>query len=128
VRYKCDALIIENAASGSTVADELRRLYAGDQFMIHLEKPRGDKVERAKAVQPLFAQKMVYAPARTWSDLLIRQMAQFPNAKRDDLTDSATQALSWLRKLGKLRTDEERRLAQAADMKNYRQCKALYQV
>jgi hypothetical protein len=71
---------------------------------------------------------MVYAPNRTWADLLIRQMAQFPNAKRDDLTDSATQALNWLRKLGRIRTDEERRLAQAADMKNYQQRRALYPV
>ena len=59
LHYKVEALVIENAASGSTVADELRRLYAGDPFIIYLEKPKGDKVERAKAVQPLFAQKMI---------------------------------------------------------------------
>jgi predicted phage terminase large subunit-like protein len=126
--YKADVLLIGNAASGRTVADELARLYGGDSFVVHLVKPKGDKVARAKAAQPMFAQKMVWAPDRQWSDKVIRQMAQFPAAKHDDLTDSATQAINWLRAIGKLRTDEERRMAQAAMAKTYNQRKALYNV
>jgi predicted phage terminase large subunit-like protein len=118
-RYKVDALLIENAASGRTVADELSRLYGGDSFVVHLVKVRGDKVARAKSAQPMFAQKMVWAPNRAWADKVIRQMAQFPAAKHDDLTDSVTQAINWLRSIGKLRTDEERRASQAAMAKNY---------
>jgi predicted phage terminase large subunit-like protein len=128
LRFKADALIIENAASGRTTADELRRLYANDPFAVYLEPPKGDKVARAKAVQPIFAQKMVFAPNRTWADMVIRQMSQFPHGKRKDLTDTASQALSWLRKIGRLRTDEERRLAQAAAVKHHGHRQALYPV
>jgi hypothetical protein len=39
-----------------------------------------------------------------------------------------TQAINWLRSIGKLRTDEERRASQAAMAKNYIQRKALYNV
>jgi hypothetical protein len=45
-------------------------------------------------------------------------MAQFANGKYDDIADSATQALNWLRKIARLRTDEERRLAQETATQN----------
>jgi len=37
---------------------------------------------------------------REWCDMLISEMASFPRAPHDDLTDSATQALSHLRRIG----------------------------
>ena len=62
---------------------------------------------RALAVQPTFSQGLVYAPDREWSELVIEEMEVFPKGKHDDLTDSATQALKYLRDMGLAQTDEE---------------------
>jgi predicted phage terminase large subunit-like protein len=90
LKFEVDVLLIERAASGFHVAEELRRLYYKDGITTHLVPAKGDKVSRALAVQPLFAQGLVYAPKLSWADdLVIAEMAQFPFGKRDDLTDSA---------------------------------------
>jgi hypothetical protein len=39
--------------------------------------------------------------------MVIQEMAVFPNGKYKDLTDSATQAVKWLRDNGHAPTDEE---------------------
>jgi len=52
---------------------------------------------------------MVYAPVKDWAELLITQASVFPTGKHDDLVDSMTQAISYLRSLGLARTDEETR-------------------
>ena len=64
----------------------------------------GDKVSRAHAVVPMFAQGLIYAPERDWSDMVISEMANFPLGKYDDLTDSATQSLGFLRNMGIAKT------------------------
>jgi 3-deoxy-D-arabino-heptulosonate 7-phosphate (DAHP) synthase class II len=50
---------------------------------------------------------MVYAPDRDWADLVITEMSMFPVGRYKDLTDSATQALKYLRDVGLAETDEE---------------------
>jgi phage terminase large subunit-like protein len=57
-------------------------------------------------VRPMFSQGMIYAPARD-SQMVIDEMAMFPAGNYDDLTDSATQALKYLRAAGLSETDEE---------------------
>jgi phage terminase large subunit-like protein len=44
----------------------------------------------------------------TGAQMVIDEMAMFPAGKYDDLTDSATQALKYLRSVGMAETDEER--------------------
>ena len=102
-----DRLLIEAKASGISVAQELRRLYAGEGWGIQTVDPKGDKMARVYAVQPIFADEMVYAPARAWAAMVQNDMADFPRGAHDDLTDSATQALRWLRDNGFLRRGEE---------------------
>jgi phage terminase large subunit-like protein len=46
-------------------------------------------------------------PETRWADELIEEMARFPNAEHDDLTDSATQALIRFRQGGFLRLDSD---------------------
>lgn len=100
-RFKVDRLLIESKASGISVAQELRRLYAGDGWGVQLIDPkRQDKVARAYAVQSLFSDAMIYAPDRTWADLLKDEAASFPKGMHDDLVDSMTQALRHLRDIG----------------------------
>jgi phage terminase large subunit-like protein len=58
-------------------------------------------------VQPILSQGLLYALNRDWADLLITQACVFPKGKRDDLVDSMTQALRYLRDCGMAFNDEE---------------------
>jgi phage terminase large subunit-like protein len=82
-------------------------------------KPKGDKVSRALAVQPLLAKELIYAPAKDWADTVITQCSLFPHGRHDDLVDSATQMLWWLRETSVLRLDEEVK-ADAVERVTYR--------
>lgn len=99
-RLKVDRLLIEAKASGISVAQELRRLYHGEGWGIQLITPKGDKTARVYAVQPLFADGMVYHPDRDWADAVITECEQFPKGAHDDLVDSTTMALKHLRDIG----------------------------
>lgn len=105
-QFKVDRLLVEAKASGLSVAQEIRRLYINDTWGVQLINPGSlDKVARAYSVQHLFSEGMVWAPfigrePRKWADMLMRQMASFPRAAHDDLTDSATMALRHLRDIG----------------------------
>jgi hypothetical protein len=82
--------------------------------------PKGDKVARVYAVQPLFESGVVQAPDRSWAELTISECAIFPKGKHDDLVDATRIALGWLRKRGLLMppaeaaTENARELAIAA--------------
>jgi predicted phage terminase large subunit-like protein len=100
-KFKVDKLLIESKAAGISVAQELRRLWAREDWGIQLVDPgRGDKVARAYAVQHLFSDGMIYAPDFEWADKLITQAVSFPKGAHDDLVDSMTQALTHLRTIG----------------------------
>ena len=99
-RFKVDKLLIEAKASGLTVAQEMQRLYREDGWSIELIKPVGDKVARAHAVEPAFAAGLIYAPDEDWAEKVFAQAEVFPKGKHDDLVDSSTQAIQWLRRSG----------------------------
>lgn len=111
-RCKVDKLLIEGKASGISAAQELRNRYGLQRWTTQLCPVKGDKYARAVGVQATFANGMVFAPVRDWSDLIIGEMSLFPNGKYDDLTDSATQAVKWLRDNGLAPTDEEENFAE----------------
>lgn len=107
-RFRVDKLLIENKATGLSVAQELRRLYSNADFGVQLTDPGSqDKVARLYSVQHLFAEGLVYAPDRSWADMVIQQCAAFPKAKHDDLVDTVSQALRHLRQTGMLQRTEE---------------------
>jgi predicted phage terminase large subunit-like protein len=108
VKFKVDRLLIESKASGISVAQELRRLYTNTNFAVQLMDPKTqDKVARAYSIQHLFSEKLVYAPDRAWADMVITQCASFPKGKHDDLVDSVTQALKYLRSTNIIQRGEE---------------------
>lgn len=138
-RFKVHRLLIENKASGHTVSQELLRLYAGNPWGVTLVDPkRLDKMARTIRVQPIFAAEQVFAPAiideegepiwRVWAGQLIDEMAVFPRGKYDDLTDSATQALWWLRENGYLTRREEAESERIELMKRIQEPTPLYPV
>ena len=101
-KWQASILLIEGKASGLTVHQELRRLHFDENWSVQLVNPKGDKVVRALAAQPTFAQGLVYAPVRDWSQMVIDEMELFPKGRYDDLTDSTTMAVSFLRSSGLL--------------------------
>jgi predicted phage terminase large subunit-like protein len=106
-RFKVDKLLIEAKASGISAAQELQNRYGRQDWSTQLCPVKGDKVARATAVQATFSNLGVYAPIRDWSEMVIEEMAVFPTHKYDDLTDSSTQAVKYLRDSGMAPTDEE---------------------
>jgi phage terminase large subunit-like protein len=76
-------------------------------MVVQLCPVKGDKVARALAVQPMFSQGMIFAPNRDWAEMTILELQLFPSGRFDDLTDSSTQALKYLRDVGMARSDEE---------------------
>lgn len=127
---KVDLLIIENKAAGFSVAQEIRRLYENEKFGVQLCDPKSqDKLSRLYSVQHLFAEGIIYTPERAWSDLAITQVAQFPHSKHDDITDTVSQALRYLRDAGLIVRAPER-AAELESQKIYpgRQNEPLYPV
>src|SRR5262249_37591285 len=68
-RCKVNCLLIEAKASGLSAAQELRRLHGREDWQILEVNPKGDKMARALAGQPILAQGKIWAPDRAWADL-----------------------------------------------------------
>ena len=102
--YGVHKLLIENKASGYSVAQEIRRVYGYDDFTVQLVDPKGiDKMARLYSIQHLFAEGLIFAPKnRSWADMVINQAAVFPKGKHDDLVDTTSMALKHLREIGLL--------------------------
>lgn len=85
-QFQVDKLLVENKASGKSVAQEIRRLFADAKFSTQLmDTGAVDKMARLYSVQHLFEEGLVFAPQRTWSEAVIAQTGTFPNAQHDDL-------------------------------------------
>lgn len=108
-QFRVDKILIENKASGISVAQELRRLFAVEGFSIQLNNPGNiDKLARLYSVQNMFEEGQIYAPERQWSEDVIAQCGTFPNAKHDDIVDTVSQALRHLRDIGLIVRPAER--------------------
>jgi phage terminase large subunit-like protein len=78
---------------------------------------------------PILAQGLVYAPNLSWSDdLLLPELENFPYGKHDDLVDSTTMALNFLRQMNYIRTDAEVKAAEIAQVTHRPPLKPLYPV
>ena len=128
-RFRVDLLLIESKANGISVAQEIQRLNRNTDWGVRLINPgNADKVARAYAVQGIFSSGVVYAPDRGWADKVITQAESFPKASHDDLVDSTTQALKYLRETGLLRRADEMAADASAALRHKRPTKAVYDV
>ena len=106
--YRVNRVLIENKAVGIPIATELRRLFTNRDFAVQLEDPGSvDKQARLYSVQHLFEEGLVYAPDKSWADEVIQQCIKFPKAKHDDLVDTVSMAMRYLRRTGQLQRVEE---------------------
>ena len=112
-KFKIDRLLIEDKAAGHSVSQELARLFGSMAFGIELVNPRTgfikspDKVARLQTVVHLFAEGLIYAPEKEWADEMINQCATVPRAVHDDLADTCSMALLYLRRSGWAKKKEE---------------------
>jgi predicted phage terminase large subunit-like protein len=102
-RYNVQRLLIEGKASGMSVEQEIRRAYAREDFGVQVINPTLDKIARAHSIVYLFIDKMVWTldpSVIDWAGMAINECANFPKGTHDDMVDSVTQALGWLRLAG----------------------------
>lgn len=115
-RRRANLLIVENKNRAPDVIRTLRKHFQDRDFGIQAIDIRGDKWGRANAITDLFTDDMIYAPAEVvdgdvrwldWADEAIREVSVFPRGAHDDIVDSMTMALKFLRDRGyAIRKDE----------------------
>ena len=108
---KPDVLLIEAKASGLSIIQDLRQ---ANLPAIPYNPGSADKVNRAHQAAPIFELGCVWVPESTkdkgkmvtWARDWFDEMKKFPNSKRDDMVDSSTQAMIYLRDTGHLEMNE----------------------
>lgn len=108
-KWNAEYVLVEKAASGQSLAQELRQ---GTHLPLLEVSPIGDKTARAQAVTPEFETGRVFFPRDAmWLSRYEHELELFPSGQHDDMVDSTTQYLNWVRgRAGRpRRTDEERR-------------------
>jgi predicted phage terminase large subunit-like protein len=92
--WKPDRVLIEKKASGHSLAQELRR----GGLPIARIKVTDSKFVRAHAASLVLERGCIFYVKRNWADEVIKQCGNFPADDHDDLVDSCTMAMLWLRK------------------------------
>ena len=92
--WKPDKVLIEKKASGHSLAQELRR--AG--LPVARIKVTDSKFVRAHAASLVLERGCVFYVKRKWSQEVITQCGNFPADDHDDMVDTCTMAMLWLRK------------------------------
>jgi predicted phage terminase large subunit-like protein len=93
-KYEPDFYIIEDRASGQSLIQELRRR----NLPVLEYLPDKDKLFRLHACTPFFKAGRVWIPAdKRWAEELVEEVIAFPSVPHDDLTDTLSQAILWLR-------------------------------
>jgi predicted phage terminase large subunit-like protein len=102
---KSDMLLIEAKASGQSLLQDLRQA----NLPVRRYNPgKADKISRAHSIAPLIESGCVYVmesrktPGKpvSWAKMVLDQLEVFPAGEHDDLVDSCTQALIYLRDSG----------------------------
>lgn len=99
---RADTIIVEQKASGQSILQDMRQ--AGIPA-IPYNPGRADKMVRIHNIAPLVDAELIYIPESaknkgefvSWAKPLIKELELFPNGAHDDLVDSTTQALIYLK-------------------------------
>jgi predicted phage terminase large subunit-like protein len=92
--WKPDKILIEKKASGHSLAQELRRA----NLPVSRIQIKDSKFVRAHAASLVLERGCVWFVKRNWANEVIQQCGNFPADDHDDMVDTVTQALLWLRK------------------------------
>lgn len=118
-RWHVDRLLIEGKASGLSVGQELKRIYANETWGVEITNPKGegstgrggnDKVARLWSVSHLFQDGLIWVPGdnvgtadrpnwqpKAFGELLIDECAKYPRGYKD-IADAMVYALKHLRR------------------------------
>jgi predicted phage terminase large subunit-like protein len=111
---RADIVLIEDKGSGISLRQDLQLTVPVRAY----NPGRADKTERLHAVSHLFCMGLVFVPqtqSKTseeekpftkWGEMLIEQICSFPLVEHDDLTDTTSQALHYIKDYGYLTPDE----------------------
>jgi predicted phage terminase large subunit-like protein len=92
--WKPDKILIEKKASGHSLAQELRR----SGLPVARIPVKDSKFVRAHAASLVLERGCVFYVKRNWANEVIEQCGNFPADDHDDMVDTVTMALMWLRK------------------------------
>jgi len=94
-KYKPHLILFEDAASGQSLIQELQN---ETRLPIKPVRPLTDKIARAHAITPIIEAKKVFLPERSsWLCDFLNEMLIFPNGAHDDIVDTVTQFLNYIR-------------------------------
>jgi len=97
-RDRAIAVLVEDAASGQSLTQELRRETPIPVIPVKVDS---DKVSRLYAVTPMIEAGRVFLPRRApWLHDYLEELSAFPSGAYDDQVDSTTQALRYMMSAG----------------------------
>lgn len=107
---KADCLLIEAKASGLSLIQDLRQ---ANLPAVPYNPGNADKINRAHQAAPILELDCLYIPESgkepgefvTWARPFVAQLSKFPNAEHDDMVDTFTQCIIYLRDMGKFELD-----------------------
>jgi len=91
--YKPRFILIEDKASGQQLIQDLG--FLGDNIRVIGIKPKLDKVTRFASVVPLFQAATILIPKQ--SSIVLKELLNFPHTKNDDIVDSVSQFLNFMK-------------------------------
>jgi predicted phage terminase large subunit-like protein len=92
-RYKPRYILIEDAMTGSALADELKHKFSS---AIKRIKPEADKQVRLFVQSAKFEQRRVWFPKQApWLRIFLEELLSFPDSRHSDQVDSMSQALGY---------------------------------
>lgn len=94
-RGRHDVVIVEDKASGQSLIQALKQT----AMPILPYKPDQDKIARATAITPIIETGKVALLKGPWNPMLVGQCSLFPQAEFDDIVDTVSQALAYLKPL-----------------------------
>ena len=96
-RYKPKHLLIEDKASGQQIIQDLKLEGYNN---IQPIKTRTDKVTRFASVVPIFQSgKVLIANKSGYKTTLLKELTSFPGSKHDDIVDSVSQFLNFMKEV-----------------------------
>lgn len=120
---RADVVLIENKGSGISLRQDLQLTVPVREY----NPGRADKVQRLHAVSNIPCLGLVFIPASSnpgatpdkpfakWADPLVDQVCSFPMVEHDDLVDTKSQALQYIKDSGYLTCDEPEEQEDYAD-------------
>jgi hypothetical protein len=88
-------ILIEDKASGQSLIQDLKLENINN---IAPQKPRIDKITRFALVVPFFTLEQVMFPKKaSWIHMILEQITTFPYAQNDDIVDSVSQFLNYMK-------------------------------